>query len=639
MLDLHEISLLVGKEPSEQKLLHEISTRIPQKHFCAIVGPSGCGKSTLLKAIAGIREPSLGSIHWEGRDLSVEGDLDPHEVGYVPQFSIAYDYMTVWESVETALKLRVRGLSADERAQRTEKLLTEVGLFDIADRLVKVLSGGQKRRLPMAMEMVSSPKLLLCDEVTSGLDPKSEDEIAKLMKSLSQTENRIVISITHSLRHLALYDSIIVLYEGHLAYHGPPEYLMHYFDVPNVEDLFPQLAKRKGESWHRSWLKHRLAYTAAMPADPPPLPEDEKNVRERPDVADGDKADEAKKLTRLFAEMRADAASGEKPMPKADTAVLEAVQSALEEKPAEVVQAKDKSKEAHREPASPDVTPSAMSQLFTLLSRRWKIFFRDRGAIVLQAALMFGFPCLVVVFALDGLEPMRQLGSSSSSNFLLQIKENTEFLIRSMKTGSLVSGLVMLQVILLTLIGSNNSAREIAAERLIFEKEKFGGVSPLSYVLSKTLFLAVLVIAQSVWMGVFVNMICRLPGELFSQIALLVAVNGAMTAICLGISALMKTAEQASLVSFYLVGFQLPLSGAVLALPKWISTITQPFIASYWSWSGFLKTMSSTNFYDAVLRITQTQLADVSLCFVVLTAHVVIGVFLAYMGCKNSRWE
>ena len=280
-----------------------------------------------------------------------------------------------------------------------------------------------------------------------------------------------------------------------------------------------------------------------------------------------------------------------------------------------------------------------MSQLFTLLSRRWKIFFRDRGAIVLQAALMFGFPCLVVVFALDGLEPMRQLGSSSSSNFLLQIKENTEFLIRSMKTGSLVSGLVMLQVILLTLIGSNNSAREIAAERLIFEKEKFGGVSPLSYVLSKAFFLAVLVIAQSVWMGVFVNMICRLPGELFSQIALLVAVNGAMTAICLGISALMKTAEQASLVSFYLVGFQLPLSGAVLALPKWISTITQPFIASYWSWSGFLKTMSSTNFYDAVLRITQTQLADVSLCFVVLTAHVVIGVFLAYMGCKNSRWE
>jgi hypothetical protein len=197
----------------------------------------------------------------------------------------------------------------------------------------------------------------------------------------------------------------------------------------------------------------------------------------------------------------------------------------------------------------------------------------------------------------------------------------------------------MLQVILLTLIGSNNSAREIAAERLIFEKEKFGGVSPLSYVLSKTLFLAVLVIAQSVWMGIFVNLICRLPGELTSQIAMLVAVNGAMTAICLGISALMKSPEQASLVSFYLVGFQLPLSGAVLALPHWISTITQPFIASYWSWSGFLKTMSNTNFYDAVLKITQTPLVDVTPCFVVLGAHVVIGVFLAFMGCKSSRWE
>src|SRR5207302_5815784 len=133
MLDLHEISLLVGQPPQEQTLLHEVSAKLPQQHFCAIVGPSGCGKSTLLKVIAGIREQSLGTIRWEGRDLAHEGDLDPHEVGYVPQFSIAYDYLTVWESVDTALRLRVRGLGADERRARTEKLLTEVGLIDISD--------------------------------------------------------------------------------------------------------------------------------------------------------------------------------------------------------------------------------------------------------------------------------------------------------------------------------------------------------------------------------------------------------------------------------------------------------------------------------------------------------------------------
>jgi hypothetical protein len=340
------------------------------------------------------------------------------------------------------------------------------------------------------------------------------------------------------------------------------------------------------------------------------------------------------KLDRMVSEMRS-AASEEKvsaPLPTADASQSD------DEKSKDT--AKEKAKvAAKKKHEAEDVTPGPLSQLFTLLGRRWKIFFRDKGAMVLQAALMFGFPCLVVVFALDGLTPMQQLSSQSSSNFLQQIKENTQFLVDSMKTGSLVSGLVMLQVILLTLIGSNNSAREIAAERLIFEKEKFGGVRASSYVLSKTFFLAVLVIAQSVWMGVFVNVICRLPGDLFSQVAMLVMVNGAMTAVCLGLSALMKTPEQASLVSFYLVGFQLPLSGAVLALPRWISTMTQPFIASYWSWSGFLKTMRDTNFYDAVLRITQTQMAEVQLCFLVLAAHVLIGIFLAYVGCKNSRWE
>jgi ABC transport system ATP-binding/permease protein len=622
MLDLHEISLLVGQPPQEQTLLHEVSAKLPQKHFCAIVGPSGCGKSTLLKVIAGIREQSLGTIRWEGRDLAHEGDLDPHEVGYVPQFSIAYDYLTVWESVETALRLRVRGLDADARRARTEKLLTEVGLIDISDRLVKVLSGGQKRRLPMAMEMVSSPSLLLVDEVTSGLDPKSEDEIVRLMKTLSEEDNRIVISITHSLRHLALYDSIIVLYQGHLAYHGPPKYLCHYFGVEGTEDLFPALAKRTGTDWHRSWMKHHSAYDSMLHKETPSEAA-AKTVEETP----------SQRMERLFSDLPKQPAAEESKAGEKDEGRDERA-AKTETQPGGSTGDKAAS-ERERE----DVTPGALSQLATLLGRRWKIFLRDKSAMVLQLALMFGFPCLVVIFALDGLPQMKHVTMGAQTNIIQQMKENADVMRQALQVGGLVSGLVMLQVILLTLIGSNNSAREIAAERLVFEKEKFGGVRPLSYVLSKAGFLAVLVIAQSVWMAVFVNVICRLPGDLVTQIALLVMVNGAMTAICLGLSALMKTPEQASLVSYYLVGFQLPLSGAVLALPKALALMTRPFIAAYWSWSGFLQTMKVTPFYDAVMKVTQTPLSDLSLCFLVLGAHVVIGVFLAYMGCKTSRWE
>jgi hypothetical protein len=140
-------------------------------------------------------------------------------------------------------------------------------------------------------------------------------------------------------------------------------------------------------------------------------------------------------------------------------------------------------------------------------------------------------------------------------------------------------------------------------------------------------------------MGLFVNAICRFPGNLITQIALLAAVNGAMTAVCLGISSLMKSPEQASLVSVYLVGFQLPLSGAVLALPKVLSWITRPFIAAYWSWSGFLQTLLETRFYDAVRSVSETDLSAIPLCFWVLGTHIVLGLFLAYAGCKHSRWE
>src|SRR5882724_7625601 len=195
MLELQEVSLQLGSEPDDQLLLSELSVHFPKRHFAAILGPSGCGKSTLLKVIAGLREPTLGHVVWEGRDLSEDGDMDPHEIGYVPQFSIAYDLLTVWESVESALRLRVSGLSAADREARLEQILREVGLEEIADREVRVLSGGQKRRLALALEMVSSPHLLLCDEVTSGLDPKAEDEIANLMHHIAQRDNRIVLSV------------------------------------------------------------------------------------------------------------------------------------------------------------------------------------------------------------------------------------------------------------------------------------------------------------------------------------------------------------------------------------------------------------------------------------------------------------
>ena len=158
MLELQEVSFTIRKDGDDVPLVDRVSIRVPKGHFMAIVGPSGCGKTTLLKTIAGLNPESAGALFWDSRNLSEDGDFSPSEIGYVPQFSIAYDPLTVDESVEAATRLRVRCRDTAELDQRIDQVLEETGLGPISDRQVKVLSGGQKRRLVQNVLQVSPGK-------------------------------------------------------------------------------------------------------------------------------------------------------------------------------------------------------------------------------------------------------------------------------------------------------------------------------------------------------------------------------------------------------------------------------------------------------------------------------------------------
>lgn len=580
MLDLKDVTLFVGGGEDVRPLLADVSVSYPKGHFGAIIGPSGCGKSTLLKVITGIAPgEEEGKIFWNGRDVAEE-DFSPSEIGYVPQFSIVHEELTVSECVSYAMRLRVRGMHKAALEEAVANVLEEVGIGEFYDRLVSVLSGGQRRRLALAMELVSKPAMLLCDEVTSGLDPQSEDGIVHLLHGLSRTEGRVVLSVTHSLRHLELYDSVLVLYEGVVAYHGPAEFLAHYFRAEDAQDLYSQLEVRTAKEWSHSWKKHRHAFVKAH------------GGRD------------------MLQAVTFDSVAGkEAPVP-------------------EVVR-------TETPPSTALPPPGALSQFFTLLSRRLKIFFRNRAQLALQLGLIFGFPLLVAIFAWNGLPTVKNLSMGLNLDVVQQLVEAKDFLVQSSKVGSLVSGIVMFQVVLLTLMGANNSGREIAAERLIFEKEKLSGLSPLSYVAGKAVFLSFLVLAQSLWMGLFVHYVCGFPGDLGAQLMFLMLVNGAMTSVCLAVSSFLGSAEQASLVSIYLVGFQLPLSGAVLALPDFLGNLVRPFIAAYWSWSGVLQTLRGERYYDIVQMVVQTGLSPAALCIWVLCSHIVIGLFAAWIGCQR----
>lgn len=561
MLELREVTVSAGDSDSDPVLLTDVSGRFRRGEVCALIGPSGSGKSTLMRAVAGIAAATEGALFWEGTDLEQE-DLPPSQIGYVPQFTISRETLTARENILLALRLRVAGLSTGESEQRASELLALTGLSEAADTMSHFLSGGQRRRLALAMELVSEPPLLLCDEVTSGLDAKSEREILELLRHIAREGNRVVLVVTHGLRHLELFDQIGVLTDGHLAYLGSTETVAHYFRADQAEDIFERLPQRTGPEWHGSWKKHRAHFEDEPPSTAPGTP-------------------------------------------------------------------------AH--PAA--ALPSPVSQFATLFATRWKMFFRGKSGVALQLGLVLGFPIVVAIFALDGLPAVPSLDAGLSGDVVRQLVEARTFAEGAIKAGSAVSGLILLQVILLGLLGANNSAREIAGERAIYEKERFGGLSPAAYITSKAAFLAILVVAQSAWMTWFVRTVAQFPGDGGQQFLFFLLINAALTATCLGISALSSSADRASLASIYLVGFQLPLSGAVLALPAGLDAALRPFIASYWSWSGALQSLRDTRYYDVLELVVPTTLSAAALSAWVLVLHILFGIFVAWLGCLRAAWD
>ena len=565
MLILQSIALQLGE--AETPLLSNLSAWYPASHFGAILGPSGCGKSTLLKVIAGILPHTSGSIFWQGKDLENE-DLPAHQLGYVPQFSCTQPRLSVQENLFYGARLRQKGARQEIEA-RVEQVMEETGLQDLQDRRAGVLSGGQLRRLSLAMELTTRPSLLLADEVTSGLDPKSEEEITELLSSLAREQGRLVLLVTHSLRHMESYDSITVLTDGHLAYSADPRDLTDYFRVKSPELVFPTLATQSGQEWANRWN--------ALPKPEGLTPEN------------------------ILGELES-------------ISIAEEKENSLQ-------------------------LPSLLSQATTWLSRRIKIFLRDPAQVFLQLSLLLVFPAVVTLFAYRGLPEVRNMAMSSDTGVVEQLRDSLSFTIQSSRVGTLVSGLAMFQVILLALMGSNNSAREVVGDRAILEKEKLAGLRPGAALLGMGIFLSFLVLAQAGWMTLFVRAVCQFPGGLEAQFMPFLLVTGSITALCLAISSWTSSSEQASLGSLYLVGFQLPLSGAILALPDFLGVITRPWISAYWAWSGYLQTLKDTRFYDLVKAITETPIASFGVSLWILLIHLLLGLVLAYFGMRRSQWR
>jgi iron(III) transport system ATP-binding protein len=207
-------------------VLKGVSLRVPAGEAVALLGPSGSGKTTLLRAIAGLEQPHRGRIAVGERvffDAAAGISLPPEQrgLGLVFQSYALWPHRTVFENVAAGLKLR--GATEDEITMRVEKVLGQIGLAHLAERLPPQLSGGQQQRVAIARALVYEPPVILLDEPLSNLDAKLREEARAFLRTLITTLALSAIHVTHDqLEAMALADRIVLLKAGEIAQDGPP---------------------------------------------------------------------------------------------------------------------------------------------------------------------------------------------------------------------------------------------------------------------------------------------------------------------------------------------------------------------------------------------------------------------------------
>ena len=236
------------------RILQDVSLSIHPQEFVAIVGASGSGKSTLLNALCGFRPASAGAVLLNGIDLYEHFDAYRNELGYVPQDDIIHRELSVYKALDYAACLRMPSdTTAEERRQRIREVLQELDLTGCADLPIQQLSGGQRKRVSIGVELLTRPSLFFLDEATSGLDPGTEAQMMKLLRRLAD-QGRTVLLVTHATKNVMVCDKVVILAKGgYLAYFGPPEEALQYFGVSEFDEIYERLetARRPNE-----WADH-----------------------------------------------------------------------------------------------------------------------------------------------------------------------------------------------------------------------------------------------------------------------------------------------------------------------------------------------------------------------------------------------
>ena len=242
----------VSRRIGGREILHKLSLSVEAGELVAIAGGSGAGKTTLLEILAGLQLPSEGELRHDGaarRSRVSAGSA----IGYVPQDDIIHLEMPLRRTLRYAALLRLpAGTTASEAERIVDETLRDLDLADRADVPVRALSGGQRKRASIAVELLTRPRLFFLDEPTSGLDPSTAADVMRLLRGLSRRGITIVLT-THEPAGIDRCDRVVFLArDGHLAFTGSPTAARRYFGVDSLSEVYERLA---GEHTPQVWAE------------------------------------------------------------------------------------------------------------------------------------------------------------------------------------------------------------------------------------------------------------------------------------------------------------------------------------------------------------------------------------------------
>ncbi|MBS1692255.1 MAG: ATP-binding cassette domain-containing protein [Actinobacteria bacterium] len=265
-LEVHGLTWTIE---GNKTLLDNITLSARPGTLTAVIGPSGAGKSTFAKQVAGYTHPTSGTVTFEGHDIHAEYASLRSRIGMVPQDDVVHGQLTVNQALMYAAELRLPpDTTKEDRAQVVAQVLEELEMTRHADTRVDKLSGGQRKRASVALELLTGPSLLILDEPTSGLDPALDRQVMTMLRQLADA-GRVVLVVTHSLTYLDVCDQVLLLAPGgKTAFCGAPSQIGPSMGTTNWADIFSSVANDPDEA-SRRYLE-RSGPTPPAPASEKP---------------------------------------------------------------------------------------------------------------------------------------------------------------------------------------------------------------------------------------------------------------------------------------------------------------------------------------------------------------------------------